>query len=224
MKKNPLYSAVSFRYVMLEVYKKLMLEEEELVVILMIDHLIEMGNGLITSDLLALKMNYKPSEIDAVMVSLVKRGFLSYVSADKGLTTSLEPLREKAYSLFQTSVEKDELTSRSQERSETLARLTKLLEEALSRSLSPLEAQTVSEWLSSSYKEEEIKDAIIDAMRQNKKNVRAIDKILKGRRRDNDIQKEGASAVSETWNDDIDKTMDMAEKLWGKRGSGNGGK
>ena len=49
--------ALDFRYLLLEYYKKLRLSENEVMVILMIDHLLEQKNTLITPDLLSLKMN-----------------------------------------------------------------------------------------------------------------------------------------------------------------------
>ena len=47
--KNPYLNAVSFRYVLLDCYKRIGLTEEETIVVLMIDHLLEQGNTFINS-------------------------------------------------------------------------------------------------------------------------------------------------------------------------------
>jgi hypothetical protein len=54
--------AVDFRYILLDDYKKLGISEEELSVIMMVDHLLRRGNDLVTADLLSLKMNYKTAD------------------------------------------------------------------------------------------------------------------------------------------------------------------
>ena len=48
--------ALDFRYLLAEYYKRIGLDETELAVIIMIEHLIQQGNELITPDLLGLKI------------------------------------------------------------------------------------------------------------------------------------------------------------------------
>ncbi len=215
MPKNPLYSAVSFRYALLDSYKKLNLSEQELVVILMIDHLLEQGNTLVTADLLSMKMNYAVKDIDKTMVGLLNRGLLSYDTSDKTMRTSLDPLKNQVYQAFQQSVERQQLTLMSKDKADRLSQLVSFFEGKLCRSLSPLESQTMGDWLEAGYSDEEIQDALLDALKEKKKTIRAVDKILRAKRRDEDIAKEGASAVSDTWDKDIEKTMEIAKTMWG---------
>ena len=70
--------ALDFRYLLLEYYKKLRLSENEVMVILMIDHLLEQKNTLITPDLLSLKMNISSKELDKILVSLLERDLIVY--------------------------------------------------------------------------------------------------------------------------------------------------
>lgn len=215
MAKNFLYSAVSFRYALLDCYKKLNISEEELVVLLMIDHLLEQGNTLVTADLLSMKMNYAPSDIDRIMVGLVNRGLLSYDTSEKNMRTSLDELKNQVYVLFQKSVEREQINLMSKEKAGRLSSLISFYEAKLCRSLSPLETQTMGDWLEAGYKDEEIQDALLDALKERKKTIRAVDKILRAKRRDDDIRKEGASAVNDNWNKDIEKTMEIAKAMWG---------
>jgi DNA replication protein len=215
MAKNALMSAVDFRYVLIDSYKKMNLDESELAVVLLIDHLLEQGNTFVTADSLALKMTYKPSQIDQIMVGLVNKGYLVYDTSDGKMRTSLDPLKDKIYGIFQKNLERDQANLMSQERSDRLKGLVSFYEEKLNRSLSPLESQTMGEWLDSGYSDEEIQDALLDALRANKKNLRAVDKALRAKRASADVAREGYSSVSPTWDKDIEKTIEIAKGMWG---------
>ena len=102
--KNPYLNAVSFHYVLLDCYKRLGLTEEELSVILMIDHLIEQGNTFINSDMLSLKMNLKPTEIDKELTELVKKNYLTYDMVEGKLTVSLKRAYTLSLRLFKETV------------------------------------------------------------------------------------------------------------------------
>jgi DNA replication protein len=215
MAKSSLFSAVSFRYALLDCYKKLQLSEEDLAVVLMIDHLLEQGNSLVTADLLSLKMNYSVSEIDKTMVSLLNRGYLTYDTEDGQMKTGLDNLKNRVYEQFHKSVEVEQSNLMSEAKANRLANLSKLFEDKFERSLSPLETQTMGDWLEAGYPDEEIKDALLDAIHSNKKTIRAVDKILRAKRTDSDLAKEGVSAVSSSWDKDIDKTIEIAKQMWG---------
>jgi DNA replication protein len=215
MAKNSLYNAVSFRYALLDCYKKLNLSEQELVVVLMIDHLLEQGNTLVTADMLSMKMNYAIKDIDKTMVGLLNRGLLSYDTSDKNMRTSLDTLKNQVYALFQQSVEREQINLMSKEKADRLSSLIQFFESKLARSLSPLETQTMGDWLEAGYQDQEIQDALLDALKERKKSIRAVDKILRAKRRDADIAQEGASAVNDTWDKDIAKTMEIAKAMWG---------
>jgi len=214
MGKSNFYNAVSFRYAILDSYKKLQLSEQDLVVVLMIDHLLEQGNILVTADLLSMKMTYSVKELDTEMVSLVKRGFLVYDTSDGGMKTSLDPLKNLVYREFQKAMEVEQSNLMSKERSNRLSLLTKFYEGHLERSLTPLENQTMGDWLEAGYSDDAIKDALLDALHERKKSVRAVDKILRAKRHEDDIQKEGLSVASPTWDKDIEETIEIAKKMW----------
>jgi DNA replication protein len=176
---------------------------------------LEQGNTLVTADLLSMKMNYAVKDIDKTMVGLLNRGLLSYDTSDKTMRTSLDPLKNQVYQAFQQSVERQQLTLMSKDKADRLSQLVAFFEGKLCRSLSPLESQTMGDWLEAGYSDEEIQDALLDALKEKKKTIRAVDKILRAKRRDEDIAKEGASAVSDTWDKDIEKTMEIAKTMWG---------
>ena len=80
---------ISFRLALLDSYKKLGLNENETMVILLIDYLLGQGNSLITSDLLSLKMTLQPEEIDGILVELLNKKYLSYKTEEGKLVTSI---------------------------------------------------------------------------------------------------------------------------------------
>ncbi|MBR6226005.1 MAG: DnaD domain protein [Bacilli bacterium] len=215
--KNPYLNAVSFHYVLLDCYKRLGLSEEELSVILMIDHLIEQGNTFINSDMLALKMNLKPADIDKDLTELVKKNYLTYDTVEGKLTVSLSNLKDKVYSLFKETMDREASKLTDKTREKALSEIHSFFEGHLNRSLSPLEQSTINEWLDARYTLDEIKNALLDTLKSGKKSIRAIEKTLKSARKAQDILKEGSSAVSDTWDKDIEATIAIAKDLWGSK-------
>lgn len=214
--KNPYQNVVPFSYVMLETYKKLGVTDEEAIVILMIDHLLNQGNSFINADMLSLKMGKSPNEINSIMDSLLKKGLLLYVMKGK-METSLAPLSEKCYSLFGEMIERQRSMTLGDETANSLSEIISFFEDKLSRTLSPLEKDSLSEWIHSSYSVEEIKNALLDTLKTGKKTIRAIEKTLKARRKEDDLLKEGASAINDNWDKDIEETIAITKKIWGDK-------
>ena len=215
--KNPYLNAVSFHYVLLDCYKRLGITETGLSVILMIDHLIEQGNTFINSDMLSLKMNLKPTDIDKELTELVKKNYLTYDTVEGKLTVSLNNLKDKVYALFKETMDREASKLTDKTREKALSEIHSFFEGHLNRSLSPLEQSTINEWLDARYTLDEIKNALLDTLKSGKKSIRAIEKTLKSARKAQDILKEGSSAVSDTWDKDIEATIAIAKDLWGSK-------
>lgn len=98
--RNDFIDGLDFRYILLDKYKQMKITEEELVVILMIDHLINQGNPFVTPDLLALKMNYSQEEIDRILASLMQKDIFKYLDKEGKITTSLDPLYKRLSNQF----------------------------------------------------------------------------------------------------------------------------
>ncbi|MBQ9457767.1 MAG: DnaD domain protein [Bacilli bacterium] len=205
---------IDFRHLLLSSYTKMGLSENELVTIFMIDHLTKNGNAFITADLLALKMNLKTKELDSILAALLKKDLISYESTPTGLRTSLEPLRAKLYNQLQAGMEKDKVNLLSAEREGILTRLNTYFEKRLNRTLSPLEMDVIGNWLDDAYEEEEIRNALEDAIAKRRKSFKSIDKILRAGRTRNDIDKEGYSSVNDRWSKDIEHTIEIAKTKW----------
>lgn len=210
----PNMDAVDFRYLLLDHYKKLGLSEKELAVILMLDHLLKQGNTLITADMLSLKMSIRTKDIDNILVGLLNKEYIAYVSEGKTMRTSIEPLRKILYQRFQMALTKDRQNLLSADRAATLSRLYAYFEKRLNRALSPLETDLINTWLDDAYDEEMIEAALEKAISEGKRTLKSVDKRLRAMRRREDIEREGTSAVSETYSQDIEHTLEIAKVRW----------
>ena len=108
--------ALDFRFLLLENYKRLKISETELATILVMDHLISEGNKFVTADLLALKMTLDIKEIDKVLATLLKKGYLEYKTMGSKTISSLNPLKEKLYNDFQVSLTKENDTNSNEDK------------------------------------------------------------------------------------------------------------
>lgn len=205
--------ALDFRYLLLEYYKKLKISENELAVILMIDHLLNQKNSLVTPDLLSLKMNLSSKELDKILVTLIERNLLTY-EVGKKIKVSLKPLHKKLYDTFQVALAKEQETASSEIKAAQLQNIYQVFEKELQRSLSPLEFALIGEWVNDGFSDETIIAALNEAISKGKKTLKSIDKILVQYKIRDDMEKEGLSVVKETWDNDIEKTMEIAKAKW----------
>lgn len=206
--------AIDFRYLLLENYKQLKLDEVEVATIFMLDHLINMGNPMITADLLALKMTMKTSEIDKILAALLNKGMIDYVLVNKSLNTTLDPLKKKLYKQFQINLASEQKINLSKQTEESLNNIFMRFQEYLGRTLSPLEVSKIREWIAFGYSEDMILSALKEAISKNKKALRSVDKILLRMASRDEVEKEGHSFLSEDWNKNIEETIRIASTPW----------
>lgn len=201
-------------YVLLENYKKLGITETELAIIFMIQHLLKQGNTLITQELLALKMTLSIQDIDQVLSHLLSKRLIEFESDNGEMKTTLKPLELRLYREFEVALLKRREESLEKGFDTQVQNIYGVFEKAFGRTLSPAEFQKIREWISLGYEEDVIIDALHEALDANKKSIRSIDKILLKKTARKDIQKEGYSAISEGWNKDIEKTIQIASEKW----------
>lgn len=210
------YTPIDFKSLLIDDYKKIGLNENQVMVILVMDQLINQGNKLITPDLLSLKMNLSVKEIDSILVGLMKDELVSYdrEGLENDVKTSLEPLRKRLYAELEKDIANNNANLFSKEKADQLSRLYDYFEQKLHRTLSPVEKDYINHWLNDGYKEEDIKDALDDAYAAGKRKLQAVDRMLRSNQARKDISKEGYTGVSENWNKDIEKTIEIAKTKW----------
>lgn len=205
--------ALDFRYLLLEYYKKLRLSENEVMVILMIDHLLEQKNTLITPDLLSLKMNISSKELDKILVSLLERDLIVY-DMGKKVKVSLKSLHKKLYETFQVALSKEQESLVSEKKSAYLKNIYEVFEKQLNRTLSPLEFSMIGEWVNDGFDDETIIRALNEALSKGKKTIRSVDRILVQYKAKEDMEKTGMSNVKEVWDDDMESLLEVAKAKW----------
>ena len=206
--------AIDFRFLLLESYKKMQIREDELAVILMIDHLIGQGNPFVTADLLSLKMTLNVRDIDLVLANLLTRGFIEYVSKGKKTITSLDPLKEKLFREFQMKSSFDEQSKKSKEVNKMINNIYSEYEKLLARPLSQVEFSHIREWVSYGYSDEMIINALKECLSKGKKSLRSVDKVLLSWAERDDIEKEGFTPLNQSWNKNLEETIRIAKTPW----------
>lgn len=206
--------ALDFRYLLLENYKKLKISENELATIFVIDHLIAQGNPFVTADLLSLKMSLDVKEIDKILASLLKKKMLEYVTTGKKTATTLDPLKQKLYSEFQLNLRMEEEQKKKSKVSEELENIYASFQKLLNRSLSPVEISRIREWVSYGFSDEQIINALKDALSKGKKSLNSVDKILLSYQVRDDVTTEGISTINKDWNKNLEETIRIAKTPW----------
>lgn len=205
--------ALDFRYLLLEYYKKLKINEHELAVILMIDHLIDQKNALITPDLLSLKMSLPTKEIDQILVKLIDRNFLVF-NPNKKIAFTLKPLKEKLFNEFQTQLAKERETSLNEEKAAYLQNIYSVFEKELNRPLSPLEFQFINDWVNAGFTDEVIINALKEALSKGKKTLKSVDKILLQWSARDDLEKNGYTTIDDGWDKNLEETLKIVKAKW----------
>ena len=206
--------AIDFRFLLLENYKKLKISENQLVIILMIDHLLSQGNPFITADLLSLKMSLDIKEIDKLMADLLTRGLMEYTTMNGKTITSLNPLKEKLYREFQISISRESEADKNEVISAQLTNIFETFQQELGRQLSPLEISRIREWVSMGFTDETIIDALKEAINQGKKSLRSVDKILLSWAKREELESEGKTALDDDWTKNLEETIRIAKTPW----------
>ena len=210
---NTQIDAIDYTYLLLEYYKKLRISENELSVILMISHLLQQKNTLITPDLLSMKMNLDAKELDKIFVTLIERGFLSFDNGKK-IKVSLKPLNKKLYEQFQREVVEEQENSSNKQKAENIEEVIKAFEKERGMELSPLEKSLINDWISHGYTPDQIIDAMRECLSKGKKTFKSIDKLLLQWQTRDDIEKTGVGGASNKWDKNIEETLKIAKTKW----------
>lgn len=209
-----LLKALDFDYLLIEHYKKLNISEDELVVILVLNHLLKQHNDIIKADEMAFKMNLDSKRIDEILSTLVKKNIVALEVNKKGAKLSLTPLKNKLLNQFKLDILHEE-EAQKEEMVNQVQNVYAMLEKELKRTLSPIEISRIQEWFTLNYSEKDIVNAIKDLIATNKKvTIRAVDKKLLAKAKSEDIAKEGVTTLSDNWSKDLAETIKLAKTKW----------
>lgn len=206
--------AIDFRFLLLENYKRLNINEDELATILMIDHLIGQGNPFVTADILSLKMSMDVKKIDEVLTALLTRELIEYVTQGKRTVTTLEPLKKILFKEFQLTASREQDDKKSKKLDEELTNIYGQFEKLLGRPLIQAEFSKIREWVSYGYSDEMIINALKEALNKGKRSLRSVDKILLSWANRDDLEKEGMTTKEQQWDKSLEETIRIAKTPW----------
>jgi DNA replication protein len=171
---DSVFQTVDVRSLLLEHYKSLGFSEPQVMVILMLHHLIEQDNSFITPELLSLKMALPLAEIDSILVGFFEKKLVAYKQVHDQTVITIDPIKHMLKMRFQQSIihQTQEIDLKAS------SSLFVMIEQAFSRSLSPLEISRIRDWLSFGYTKEHILEALEQAKKMHKKTIRFMDRWL----------------------------------------------
>ena len=170
-------NAINFQFLLVEYYKKLNLDETDLVILLMIDHLTNDDSSFITADDIALKTTLSKDFIDERLSNLFLKKYIDIGNDGKKAFTSLEPIKKIVYKLFQETIFNEAEIDENNELEETRTQVFDEMQKLFQRSLTPLEINRIDDWISSGTNRKIILDSIKDAKAKNITNINSIDRI-----------------------------------------------
>lgn len=183
---NKITNVVNFTYLLIEFYKVLGLSENELAVILVIEHLSQQENDLITAPMISLKMNLSEKEIDEILAKLYTAKMIEIETKGNRTLTSLKPLQDMVYKAFQRSIFSEEEIEKDRELDEVRRRVLAEMEKLLNRTLSPIEVDRVNSWITEGVSEDIIMNSILDAKAKNQTSINNVDRYILYRMRRED--------------------------------------
>ena len=198
------FKAIDFEYLLIEHYKNLNISENELAVILVLNHLLKQKNDIITAEALSFKMNLEPREIDETLSILVKKNIVDLEIKGTSAKLSLLPLRKKLFNQFKIDILKEE-EAQKEEMLSKMQNVYGILEKELKRTLSPIEISRIQEWFTINYTEKDIENAVKDLIATGKKvTINAVDKKLLAKAKAEELNKEGVTALSDKWSKNME--------------------
>lgn len=202
-------NAIDWRMILVDNYKKLGLDENELSIVLVTNSLIQKGVDLITPDIIALKMTLDFQEIDSCFTNLIKKNIITLDGKDK-IHISIEPLKKRLIEIFYEELKKETNEPSSKDQNDIFV----LFENEFGRALSQFEVNTINDWFDQGNTTSTIKEALNVATLAKVKTIRYIDKILLEWKRREEFSKNGVSPLSEKWRKNLEETMEIAKINW----------
>lgn len=205
---DKIMDAIDWRMILVDNYKKLGLNENELSIILVTNSLIQKGVSFITPDIIALKMTLDFQEIDSCFTNLIKKDILT-LDGTNNIQISIEPLKKRLVEIFYEELKKETDSS-----SKDLNDIFVLFETEFGRALSQFEVNTIKDWFDQGNTSATIKEALNVATLAKVKTIRYIDKVLLEWKRRQELAKDGVSPLSEKWRKNLEETMEIAKINW----------
>lgn len=194
---------------LLNYYKSLELTENDVMIIYLIAFLIEDEECLVTPDLIVLKATLKYEVIDDILDSLMQKKYVTTISKDGKIITSLESLKRILFELY--LLDENNAKKNNQEKQKEIL---KIIEQTFARPLSFVEVNMINEWLIDGYSKEKILFALKEAISRKIKSINYIDKILLEWKKQEERRNEGYTTITDNWKKDISESNKITDLNW----------
>lgn len=194
---------------LLNYYKSLELTENDVMIIYLIAFLIEDEECLVTPDLIALKATLKYEVIDDILDSLMQKKYVTTISKDGKIITSVESLKRILFELY--LLDENNAKKNNQEKQKEIL---KIIEQTFARPLSFVEVNMINEWLIDGYSKEKILFALKEAISRKIKSINYIDKILLEWKKQEERRNEGYTTITDNWKKDISESNKITDLNW----------
>lgn len=210
------YKDIDYRRFLIRHYKYYKLSEVELVLLLCLDDFLQNVEALVTADDLIPYMNISKEEIDALLVGLVDKKFVSYeTNSSNNVVTSLHLLYDKILKDMKKDILIEQEQISNTQENQTINNLYVLFEKLIGRSLSPKELDRISLWIQNRVSTNLINEAISKLKAKGSSiSIASIDKVLFNLQKASDVQEKGYSDQGTSWNRMTQKERDILSKRW----------
>ena len=212
MSENKNLNSIDFVSLLLNNYKKLGINENELVVLLMMNNFSQSGNNLFTQESFLPYTNFSNSQLDDIFVSLLSKNLIEYQLNNGKMQTNLNPLRERLYQELTKSILGNDIIQ-EEKKKQKLENLYKTFNTAFKRELAPFEINKIEDWLVSGYSVEQILYALRKAQSFGKLSMKNINTYLLQSKIEKDVEEEGYSFHKPNQTKQEEKGVDDAVKI-----------
>ena len=187
-------------------YKKLGLNDDEVILLLLTYTLYQTGNTFINPSDLALFSNFTVTKIDVLYTNLIAKGWIQTHIDEKGtVQTDLSLMHQKLNELYVN--EWQQRQKKEEKKEETEINVFTLFENFFGRPLSPLEYDIINGWLDKKYTYEEIQLAVNLCAQSANHSIRYIDTIL--------FEEHKKKQLSETeYQNQLQETIELSKIDW----------
>jgi len=206
---------LDWRRLLVKHYKYYGIDERGLAVIFCISDILTSADILVTAEDLVSYMTLPKSEIDEILVALMEKNLIDYVSKNGKTVTSLSPLYKKIVLGLKKDVVIESKDSSKVKVTKTVNSLYSYFEEEMGRTLTGREVDRIAALVRSGADERMVKEAVAKLKAKNRSvSIAAVDKIVLSIQKSSDISEEGFSSRKDNYREGSKETLDILSKHW----------
>jgi DNA replication protein DnaD len=209
------YLDLDWRRLLVKHYKYYGIDENGLSLIFCISDILSNVDILVTADDLVSYMTLPKADIDALLVTLMDKGLIEYVSIAGKTVTSLRPLYGRIVSDLTKDIVIDSKDNNKMKVNKIVGNLYTYFEDEMGRTITGRELDRIAALIRSGADERMIKEAVAKLKAKNKPiSIAAVDKIVLSLQKSSDISEEGFSSRKDDYREGSKETLDILSKPW----------